>query len=287
MKFVINKGSQSQISRMLGDKIGFGSYGSIYLKFPNVIKVMDYCEEAIAEGRVYKFIENQKPQNRQYFTRSFGCTYNIKTRHVCLELEKMTGDVYSLKFKDDGSQIKKNILRLVYALKILHDQDLSHGDLKTQNILVKNNLLYLSDLSCVHVSHWKDIFSSPRCTVWYRDPILFENNRNINTDIFKADIWSLGCVIYELITHKVLFKMEREADILTFLQRNYKPWLSNVTNDDAKLLLDSIFTTNMTILQVIKHPYFEDHLKKYMLQKIPNNNLKYIGQRIDVDVIEL
>ena len=49
-------------------------------------------------------------------------------------------------------------------------------------------------------------------TVWYRSPEVYFK---IPLDV-KMDIWSVGCIIYEIIEYKALFKVKKDNDILIF-----------------------------------------------------------------------
>jgi serine/threonine protein kinase len=44
-------------------------------------------------------------------------------------------------------------------------------------------------------------------TLWYRAPELLLGDRHYNE---KIDIWSIGCIFYELISCEILFKGDKE-----------------------------------------------------------------------------
>ena len=49
-------------------------------------------------------------------------------------------------------------------------------------------------------------------TLYYRAPELLLGNAYYDT---KIDIWSIGCIFYELITKKILFKGKNEVSQLS------------------------------------------------------------------------
>ena len=65
----------------------------------------------------------------------------------------------------------------------------------------------------------KTLFT-PVCTLLYQSPEqLFSSANGYNE---KADIWSLGCIFYELLTGKVLFHSSKSKDqLVEFLLQGY------------------------------------------------------------------
>ena len=45
-------------------------------------------------------------------------------------------------------------------------------------------------------------------TLWYRPPELLLGSREYN---YSVDVWSIGCIFYELMTGEVLFKGDKET----------------------------------------------------------------------------
>jgi NIMA (never in mitosis gene a)-related kinase len=85
------------------------------------------------------------------------------------------------------------LIKLARALKVLHETNIMHRDLKSANIFLgKEGKVKLGDLnvskvvkdSLVHTQTGTPYYASPE--VWRDEPY-----------DFKSDIWSLGCVIYE------------------------------------------------------------------------------------------
>ena len=90
----------------------------------------------------------------------------------------------------------------VNGLEYIHSHSIVHRDIKPQNLyLTENGGVKIGDLG-ISID-----FSSPTVptdcvgTVQYMAP---EVVRGENAD-FSADIWSLGCVLYELMWRRPLF----------------------------------------------------------------------------------
>lgn len=88
---------------------------------------------------------------------------------------------------------------LVSAVQYLHDSKVRHRDIKPQNIIVKNDQVYLADFGVTH--SWENLTRTTTTadsgkTVIYAAPEVVRVER-INT---AADMWSLGCVFLEMVT---------------------------------------------------------------------------------------
>lgn len=96
--------------------------------------------------------------------------------------------------------------QVVSVLEYLHTEGICHRDLKPENILYskQSGKIVVIDLDVCGVKTSKpdkfDLWTNTG-TLFYRAPQSFEVGYTQ-----KADIWSLGIVIHELITGKVPFK---------------------------------------------------------------------------------
>ena len=151
------------------------------LSHPNIVQVYDYG--VTSEGR-------------QYFT-----------------MELVDGENFDSGFKDDVGLIVSATCEVLRALHFLHSKGLVHCDLKPQNILVRKNSespgTKLLDFGLAGAA---DILSSDGVsgTFAYMAP---EMARWGKTDR-RADIYSLGVVVYEALTGKTAFKGEDPITII-------------------------------------------------------------------------
>jgi len=81
-------------------------------------------------------------------------------------------------------------------LKALHDLKIVHRDIKCANIfLTKEGKVKLGDLNVSKVAK-KGLLKTQTGTPYYASPEVWKDKPYD----FKSDIWSLGCVLYEMIT---------------------------------------------------------------------------------------
>jgi len=103
--------------------------------------------------------------------------------------------------------------QIMQAVSFCHQNNVIHRDIKPSNILIsKENTLKLIDfgLSRIIKSESSNDLSNRVVTQWYRAPELLLGSHNYS---FEIDIWSCGCLLYEILTKEVLFYTEEESDV--------------------------------------------------------------------------
>jgi glycogen synthase kinase 3 beta len=135
--------------------------------------------------------------------------------------------------------IKLYIYQLLRALNYLHSKGYSHRDIKPQNLLIDPNdhHLYLCDFGSAKKLLPGVANVSYICSRYYRAPELIFGATEYDTQI---DIWSVGCVMAELLLGHPLFPGESGVDQLveiikilgTPTKENIKAM--NSTHNDSK-----------------------------------------------------
>ncbi|PIN26381.1 Protein kinase PITSLRE [Handroanthus impetiginosus] len=111
------------------------------------------------------------------------------------------------------SEVKCLMLQLLGGVKYLHDNWVLHRDLKTSNLLLNNRgELKICDfgLARQYGSPLKP-YTHLVVTLWYRAPELLLGAKQYSTAI---DMWSLGCIMAELLSKEPLFNGKTEFDQL-------------------------------------------------------------------------
>ncbi|XP_074274327.1 cyclin-dependent kinase G-2 [Silene latifolia] len=111
------------------------------------------------------------------------------------------------------SEVKCLMLQLLDGIKYLHDNWVLHRDLKTSNLLLNNQgELKICDfgLARQYGSPLKP-YTHLVVTLWYRAPELLLGAKEYSTAI---DMWSLGCIMAELLSKEPLFNGKTEFDQL-------------------------------------------------------------------------
>lgn len=130
-------------------------------------------------------------------------------KDVYLLFEFMEADLHNVVAEGilKDVHIRFIIYQLAKALKYLHSARLIHRDLKPSNVLVNSNCtIKLCDFGLVRsLNQGKDsgaVLTEGVATRWYRSPEVLLGSKSYST---PADIWSFGCIVYEIISQKPLF----------------------------------------------------------------------------------
>ncbi|GMH27674.1 hypothetical protein Nepgr_029517 [Nepenthes gracilis] len=125
----------------------------------------------------------------------------------------LKGLMETMKQPFSQSEVKCLILQLLEGIKYLHDNWVLHRDLKTSNLLLNNQgELKICDfgLARQYGSPLKP-YTHLVVTLWYRAPELLLGVKQYSTAI---DMWSLGCIMAELLSKESLFNGKTEIDQL-------------------------------------------------------------------------
>lgn len=125
----------------------------------------------------------------------------------------LKGLMETMKQPFSQSEVKCLMLQLLEGIKYLHDNWVLHRDLKTSNLLLNNRgELKICDfgLARQYGSPLKP-YTHLVVTLWYRAPELLLGSKQYSTAI---DMWSLGCIMAELLSKEPLFNGKSEFDQL-------------------------------------------------------------------------
>lgn len=197
--------------------------------FSNVYKVIDHKYK---KYRVVKIIRNEKYFNNQ-------AKFELKILNLINKnLEKQANVLHLLKYfkyKDfkcfvfnyfeynlyqiiqesdkglNNEQIEDYTKQLINGLLQLKKNDIIHADLKPENIVLNKNKDKLVIIDFGSSFFYEKCLDNPNFYIvsrWYRAPeIIFEN-----CNLKEIDVWSLGCIIYEMITKQPLFNGKDTKD---------------------------------------------------------------------------
>lgn len=99
--------------------------------------------------------------------------------------------------------------QLCRSLDHMHRNGIFHRDVKPENILIKQDVLKLGDFGSCRSVYSTQPYTEYISTRWYRAP------ECLLTDGFysyKMDLWSAGCVFFEIASLQPLFPGANELD---------------------------------------------------------------------------
>lgn len=196
-----------------------------------------------------------------------------KNDSIYLIFEYMKTDLKKILDNNTSNKILFNYNQILYISKQLlegiyycHSKNIFHRDIKPQNILINNDLrVKLGDFGLARAaSNPLKCYTKEIITLWYRPPELLLGATYYDSSV---DIWSIGCIMYELYTNRPLFPGESEIDQINKIFSVFgipknEDW-NNVEN------LKNYNTTNFTLtlsqpFLLIKHNEFKDILLKML-----------------------
>ncbi|KAJ9109044.1 hypothetical protein QFC21_000370 [Naganishia friedmannii] len=118
--------------------------------------------------------------------------------------------------------VKLYALQLLEGVAYMHHNNIVHRDLKSANILIDNQgLLQIADFGLARAVPSgpfecdDDLFMTNMVvTRWYRAPELFMGETQYG---FEVDMWSVGCILSEMWTRRVLFMGRSDPDQLKLI----------------------------------------------------------------------
>eukprot|EP00075_Anas_platyrhynchos_P005079 XP_012956140.2 MAPK/MAK/MRK overlapping kinase isoform X8 [Anas platyrhynchos] len=139
---------------------------------------------------------------------------SISWSHPCLGVSeyKLVGKIGEGTFSD---VLKTLSLRdgKYYACKHMKQHfernGIFHRDVKPENILIKQNTLKLGDFGSCRSIYSKQPYTEYISTRWYRAPECLLTDGYYS---YKIDMWSAGCVFYEITSFQPLFPGSNELD---------------------------------------------------------------------------
>ncbi|XP_059039154.1 MAPK/MAK/MRK overlapping kinase isoform X4 [Mustela lutreola] len=139
--------------------------------------------------------------------------FDRKSGSLALICELMDMNIYELIRGRRHPLSEKKIMHYMYqlckSLDHMHRNGIFHRDVKPENILIKQDVLKLGDFGSCRSVYSKQPYTEYISTRWYRAP------ECLLTDGFytyKMDLWSAGCVFYEIASLQPLFPGADELD---------------------------------------------------------------------------
>ena len=171
--------------------------------------------------------------------------YNYLLRHGALPVEK----------------VQKIFTQLVGAVSYVHDMSCVHRDLKLENILLdKHENVKLCDFGFTREYEGKLSYLQTFCgTVCYSAPEMLKGEKYAGE---KVDVWSLGVILYALLTGQLPFD---DDDDITTKHRilSSEPKYPETIPADAKYLLHQMLSkrplVRPTIADILTNPFLAEN----------------------------
>merc|ERR1719189_1698246 len=138
------------------------------------------------------------------------------------------------------------LYQILRGLKYIHSANVLHRDLKPSNILLNSNCdLKICDFGLSRVSDPSQdhtgLLTEYVATRWYRAPEVMLNAKGYSQAL---DVWSVGCILGEMINNKPMFPGKHYLDQICKIQEVLvsprREDLDFITNPKAQLYVNSL-----------------------------------------------
>nr|AWF73665.1 glycogen synthase kinase 3 [Heterostelium pallidum] len=203
--------------------IGNGSFGvvtqAIVSDTKEVVAIKKVLQDHRYKNRELQIMKMLNHINIVQLKNSFMTSDNDEV-YLNLVLEFVPDTVYRVSRHYTTSKqsipliyVKLYIYQLCRAISYIHSLGICHRDIKPQNLLLdsQTSILKLCDFGSAKILIKDEANVSYICSRHYRAPELIFGSTNYTTSI---DVWSLGCVLAELLLGAPLFPGENGIDQL-------------------------------------------------------------------------
>ncbi|MEO0093904.1 MAG: sigma 54-interacting transcriptional regulator [candidate division WOR-3 bacterium] len=215
--------------------------------------------------------------------------FGITERKPFFTMEYFPGAPINKFFKGYSEDLLLVLIEILYALDTIHSQGLIHCDLKPQNILVNTaidsdtgNKARAKLLDFGFANYFSSSNQIPRGTLGYIAPEIFKGTEADG----RADLYSLGMVIYEILTGR---GPSTETDLRNWLRIQYYSNFTPPSEIDSKipekfsnlcmrLLARDAFRRPISALEVIET--ISDIIPESLKEKIPTIGIRRSGEGV-------
>lgn len=201
-----SEGSIKQGQWTLGSRIGTGSFGVVHMgmnhRNGSLMAVKSIPMQPAIMSDIRREIELLKSLNHTNVVKYYGAEINASGLHIFQEwvaggsVSDLLSKFGPLPFPVIQSYAEQTLKGLAY----LHTNNILHRDIKGSNLLVSDEgIVKLADFGgsrkLAEVNADMMMSMTLRGTPYFMAPEVFEQRYSS-----KADIWSVGCVMYEMVT---------------------------------------------------------------------------------------
>jgi len=169
-------------------------------------------------------------------------------------------------------EAKLHFYQIASAIKYLHAKNICHRDLKPENVLLctvddSNPIVKITDMGLsklVNGTVLKTFCGTPQ---YIAPEVVTSNGLTDSSYTLKVDCWSLGVILYILLSGTPPFSEDRNCGLnlrAQILGANYVfyPELFNNISNQAKDLISKLLKVNpverMSADDILKHPWLQD-----------------------------
>ncbi|RXM36276.1 Mitogen-activated protein kinase kinase kinase 2 [Acipenser ruthenus] len=270
---------QAPVNWRLGKLLGRGAFGEVYLCYDAdtgrelAVKQVPFDPESHETSKEVNSLECEiqllKNLHHERIVQYYGCLRDPEEKKLSIFVEFMPGGSIKDQLKAYGA-LTENVTRrytrqILQGVFYLHSNMIVHRDIKGANILRDSSgNVKLGDFGaskriqtiCMSGSGMKSVTGTP---YWMSPEVISGEGYGR-----KADIWSVGCTVVEMLTEKPPWaEYEAMAAIFKIATQPTKPRLPEGVSESCRDFLMRIFVEEKqrpTAEELLGHSFFQSSL---------------------------
>lgn len=236
-----------------GKKVASGAYGDLYkgTYHGQDVAIKVFKPERITSEMETEFAQEvfimRKVRHKNVVQFIGACT---KPPGLCIVTEFMVGgSVYEYLHKRKGMfklpALLKAAIDISKGMNYLHKNDIIHRDLKCANLLIdENEIVKVADFGVARVKVQSGVMTAETGTYRWMAPEIIEHKPYDH----KADIFSFGIVLWELLTGKLPYEYLTPLQAAVgVVQKGLRPTIPKNTNPKLAELLERCWQQDPTL----------------------------------------
>ena len=258
----------------LGKELGKGAFGSVTIvKRKEDQKI--YAMKRVKIGRLsqkeklnsfneVRILASIEHKNIIGYKEAF---FDDKSKTLNIVMEYADGGDLNTKIKEikqkklyfEEKQIWSTLIQILEGLNYLHKSCIIHRDLKSANIfLTKDGIVKIGDLNVSKILTKMVTTNTQTGTPYFASPEIW----NDQPYDYKCDIWSVGCIIYEMASLHVPFRGVSMQNLYKNVLRGIYQQIPSRYSDDLKQIIKTILVVNPK-----KRPSAKELLENSIIKK--------------------
>ncbi|KJP88296.1 serine/threonine protein kinase [Plasmodium fragile] len=219
-----------------------------YMNELHIMQKLEHCENIV---QVVDFIK----QNDSLSLITEFCSQGDLYTHILRR--KMNKEMYT------ESEIFNIFNQILNGLNSIHKNGITHGDLKSTNIFIKDDKIKIGDFGISQKGSTNNNLGTLNFLSY--ESILFRKTNKL------SDLFQVGCILYELATLSSPFSANTVSDMISFFEdKNYEKYIvkdiSNIYSDNLVNIISKLLSLNtLERLEVVT---------KYNLSRTQSLNLE-------------